>query len=171
MAKRCPPGVICIEMFSIVILLIILGFMIYLQNTTNKTNNTENIYNYKFPTQTAPVEKKQSLISMPVNVPTQRTGSTFTQVGILTKNRNDKNIILPLMGRILMHGRNTWQYYCMSEQNNATRLPVSFNGKSCMNEYGCDELNNGDNVYIQGYNDTFDVTLYEKNNYTYNSYL
>ena len=51
----------------------------------------------------------------------------------------------------------------MSEQNNMVKLPISNKGRSCTNEYGCDNLYNGDDVYIQGYNDLFKVTLY--NNY------
>ena len=47
----------------------------------------------------------------------------------------------------------------MSENN--VKLPVSRNGRSCTNEYGCDDLFNGDTVYIEGYNDSFKVTIYD----------
>ena len=51
----------------------------------------------------------------------------------------------------------------MSDQNNSVKLPVSSNGKSCTNEYGCDSLSNGDTVYLEGYNDAFKVTMYDNN--------
>ena len=48
-----------------------------------------------------------------------------------------------------------------------TKLPISVNGKSCTGEYGCDDINNGDTVYVEGYNDTFKVTVYENNLFQY----
>ena len=41
------------------------------------------------------------------------------------------------------------------------KLPISFKGKSCTNEYGCDDVSNGDTVYVEGINDAFSVTLYD----------
>jgi hypothetical protein len=52
-----------------------------------------------------------------------------------------------------------------------TRLPISLNGKSCSGEYGCNDLYNGDNVYVEGYKDTFTVTLYENGTFRYIPYL
>ena len=40
MAKRCPPGVICIENITIVIVLIILGCVVLFLNILNKRNLT-----------------------------------------------------------------------------------------------------------------------------------
>ena len=40
-------------------------------------------------------------------------------------------------------------------------------GKSCTNEYGCDELSNGDKIYVEGYNNVFNVTIYENSIFTY----
>ena len=38
------------------------------------------------------------------------------------------------------------------------KLPVVNRGKSCTGEYGCDNLQNGDTVYVEGYNDAFKAT-------------
>ena len=56
-----------------------------------------------------------------------------------------------------------WQYYTMSDKNNSVKLPVSKNGRSATQEYGVDELFNGDTVYVEGYNDSFRVTVYDNN--------
>ena len=63
---------------------------------------------------------------------------TFSQMGILTSTNTtpNGNIILPIMGKQLITSRNNWQYYAMSDQNNSIKIPLSFNGKSCMDEYG-----------------------------------
>jgi len=110
---------------------------------------------------------------IPINVQTRATNMNYQQVGILTRSvNNGQDMILPLMGRRLMTGRDKWQYYTISNTGNMnTKLPVSLNGKSCTGEYGCDDINNGDNVYVEGYNDTFRVTMYENSLFNYIPYL
>ena len=71
------------------------------------------------------------------------------------------------MGRPLIANRDKWQYYSMNDKNNAVKLPISFQGKSCTNEYGCNSLNNGDSIYVEGYQDVFRVTMYENNTMQY----
>jgi hypothetical protein len=113
---------------------------------------------------------------IPVNIQTHGTNMAYQQVGILTKSnsQNSQNgqLIMPLMGRKLMTGREKWQYYTMATNGNMnTKLPVSVNGKSCTSEYGCDTINNGDNVYVEGYNDTFRATVYENSGFNYIPFL
>ena len=102
---------------------------------------------------------KDDMYVMPINVRTQGFDSNYRQMGILTST-NNKQIILPLMGRPLITGRDMWQYYTMSETNNI-KLPISRGKRSCTNEYGCDKLYDGDNVFVQGYNEVFNVTVYD----------
>lgn len=102
---------------------------------------------------------KNDMYVMPINVRTQGFDSNYRQMGILTST-NNKQTILPLMGRPLITGRDLWQYYTMSEINNI-KLPISRGKRSCTNEYGCDKLYDGDTVFVQGYNDVFNVTVYD----------
>jgi len=67
----------------------------------------------------------------------------------------------------LFTSRDKWQFYTMSDKNNSVKLPVSKGGRSCTNEYGCDNLYNGDTVYVEGYNDAFKVTIYDNSNIQY----
>jgi hypothetical protein len=109
---------------------------------------------------------------IPINMETRGTGMDYTQIGILTRNQGQEPLILPLMGRQPMTGRDKWQYYTISNTGNMnTKLPVSLNGKSCTGEYGCDILNNGDMVYVEGYSNTFRVTIYENSLFRYIPYL
>lgn len=102
---------------------------------------------------------------MPINIRTQGFDSPYRQVGILTST-NGQEQILALMGRPVLSNRDQWQYYTMSEKNNI-KLPVSVKGKSCMNEYGCDKIYDGDTVYIQGYNNVFRATIYDNDTLRY----
>ena len=103
---------------------------------------------------------------IPINVPTRGFRSEWKQKGILTRT-NGEETILPLMARPLYSNRQKWQYYTMSDKNNSVKLPVVKNGKSCTNEYGCDEIFSGDTVYVEGYGDTFKATIYENNSAEY----
>ena len=97
---------------------------------------------------------------IPINVNTRAVDTNYRQVGLL-KRMNGQEMLLPLMGRPLYVGRDKWQYYTMSDSNNQIKLPVSFKSKSCTSEYGCNEISNGDTVYVDGLNATFQVTMYD----------
>jgi hypothetical protein len=106
-------------------------------------------------------------IQVPVNIETRGVTSSYSQVGILT-NSGPENLILPLMGRRHMTGRDKWQYYTISNTGMVnTKLPVSVKGKSCTSEYGCDSIMNGDQIYVEGYNSTFNATIYENGTFSY----
>jgi hypothetical protein len=104
---------------------------------------------------------------VPVNIETRGLTTGYQQVGILTRTTGG-DMILPLMGRRNMTGRDKWQYYTISNSGNLnTKLPVSVNGKSCTSEYGCDNISNGDFIYVEGYNDSFRATVYETSTFQY----
>ena len=106
-------------------------------------------------------------IQVPVNIETRGVASSYSQVGILT-NSVPETLILPLMGRRHMAGRDKWQYYTISNTGMVnTKLPVSVKGKSCTSEYGCDSIMNGDQIYVEGYNSTFNVTIYDNGTFSY----
>ena len=99
---------------------------------------------------------------IPINIRTQGPpiNTNYRQVGLLTRI-NGKETILPLMGRPLQKNRDKWQFYTMSDKNNSVKLPISFKKKSCTGEYGCDNIYNGDTVYVEGYKDAFQATIYD----------
>jgi len=90
--------------------------------------------------------------------------SNYRQMGILTP-LSYPNRILPLMGRPLFTNRDKWQFYTFSDNN--IKLPMRFQGKSCTNEYGCNNLYNNDIVYVEGYNKGFKVTTYDTDTIKY----
>ena len=106
-------------------------------------------------------------IQVPVNIETRGLRTEYSQVGILT-NKARPDMILPLMGRRHMSGRDKWQYYSISNSGNLnTKLPISVNGRSCTGEYGCDQIMNGESVFVEGYQDNFAATVYETGTFHY----
>jgi len=187
---KCPPGVICFENFTFVFvifaLIIIIYFMYSKQNTNEITISSEKIntppstglfprpsYSFSNVQQDvllnpyAPPLRDERYIQstdirggVPINIDTRAVDTNYRQMGLL-KRMNGPEMLLPLMGRPLFVARDKWQYYTMSDKNNAIKLPVSFKSKSCTNEYGCDEISNGDTVYVDGIDAAFQVTLYD----------
>ena len=220
MKSKCPPGVFCVENYTLGILgLIIVGVLLYLwkgsqgnssTNSTNSTNymkdlassinnlvstiNTGSQYTRPdsvwtsgesvllnpympperderpFLGRTGLMERRSARSGIPINVRTQGVESDYRQVGILTRI-NGQEMILPLMGRPLIAGRDTWNFYTMSDNNSMVKLPITFKNKNCSGEYGCDNISNGDTVYVEGYNDAFKVTMYENNTMRYIPYI
>ena len=200
MARKCPPGVFCIDnitLFILACIAIAVLYMIYKQtknissSKTNKVvvvernNNSNNPYftnpNYLMSSNRGQIylnpyapplkhnpffPSTQDVRGVPINVPTSHYDFNYRQVGILTRASGPETI-LALFGRPLHSNRNKWQYYTMTDKNNSIKLPVSKAGKSCTNEYGCDEIYNGDNVFVEGYNDAFNATIYENANPRY----
>jgi len=191
MAKRCPPGVICVENITIIIVLLILlcvmGFIYYKNNkgdntSINKITREKIIINQPetiIPNIMGSYQRPEDVLldpydpplrddryiqrrggGIPINIQTQSVDTNYRQVGILTR-LNGKETILPLMGRPLFTNRDKWNFYTMNDKNNMIKLPITFKGRSCTNEYGCDNLYNGDTVFVEGYNDAFKVTAYD----------
>lgn len=108
--------------------------------------------------------------SVPINVSTNigSINTSYRQMGIITPlNGSSKDNILPLMGRPLFTNRDKWQYYTISNQHNNVKLPISFKGKSALNDYGVDKIFDGDTIYVEGYNEAFRVTIYETDTIKY----
>ena len=113
------------------------------------------------PPRTVPINVSTNIGSVP-------SGTNYRQMGIMTPlNGTSKDNILPLMGRPLFTNRDKWQYYTISNQHNNVKLPISFKGRSALNDYGVDQIFSGDTVYVEGYNDAFKVTVYENDTIKY----
>lgn len=96
------------------------------------------------------------VVTPPVQI--QYVQPMYLQIGFLTPVSNEKNQILPLMGRRL--NRDYWNYYTISNQHNNIRLPITFKGKNTMADYGVQELDHLDIVLVEGYNTNFKVNIY-----------
>jgi hypothetical protein len=209
--KKCPPGVICIEnysMFFIIVCILILIYIIYntitkqnitvnnspsekiiIKDTARENNNWLNSWIPIWPYTNLPSDplinpyspplrderyfvgtRSVPFGAVPINISTNigAVDTQYRQLGIMN-SVNSKGKIIPLMGRPLFTNRDKWQYYTISPEgnNNNIKLPISRNGKSCTNEYGCDRLYNNDSVYIEGLNEPYRVTMYDNDTIKY----
>jgi hypothetical protein len=213
MAKKCIPGVICIENMTFVLMIIVLvifSYILYItqkMNSASTKNTSQSIYDSKYVSNIpsnvivsttgetiggastrnspgyyinpyGPPQRQDDMFfrrdstdirgGIPINVETRGSPGAYYQVGILTNKESHDPLILTLMARRLTNGRDKWQYYTISNTGNMnTKLPVNVNGKNCSSEYGCDEIQSGDNVFVQGYDKSFKTTIYENSLFSY----
>lgn len=202
MAKKCPPGVICIENVTILFILIVVAaiFLLFYKGSKNQPKRENTVIKddsssffglfpkpsfsfsnhsndvllnpYKAPLRDDRVYRADmnDPRGIPINVSTRAVDANYRQIGILTRVGGPE-MILPLMGKPLYTSRDKWNFYTMSNENSMVKLPITYKNKSCTNEYGCDNLYNGDTVYVEGYNDTFKVTVYDNQVMRYIPYL
>lgn len=212
MARKCPPGILCIENYTLLFFALLIIAILYFMNikynqNLNKThkcgcnkmycgtchnshnqyssdlipflgnshNNRENdvlLNPYSAPLRDDRIfnNSNHNGPKIPINVPTQSYNSEYRQIGILTRI-NGQETILPLLGRPLFSNRDKWNFYTMNDKNGMIKLPIRFKNKSCTSSQGCDNLYNGDTVFVEGYSDTFRVTIYDNNSMEYIPYL
>uniref|UniRef100_A0A6C0EZV8 Uncharacterized protein n=1 Tax=viral metagenome TaxID=1070528 RepID=A0A6C0EZV8_9ZZZZ len=182
--QSCLPNMFCIRNTTIVLVIILgvlIAYIIYSKYGNNGNNGNSgsmpSMQRMYSPFYTMPIPDvlenpyapplrddryNDAVIPIPINVRTQGPPANvnYRQVGLLTRV-NGKETMLPLMGRPLQKNRDKWQFYTMSDKNNSVKLPISFRKKSCTSEYGCDNIYNGDTVYVEGYKDAFRATIYD----------
>jgi hypothetical protein len=186
-----------ISLTFIIICILLLGYLIYMNTKQNNTiinnrpsekiiikdNDRENLFGLipswpytNLPSDpllnpySPPLRDERYFVrgAIPINISTNigAVDTNYRQLGILNST-SSQGKVLPLMGRPLFTNRDKFQYYTMSDQHNSVKLPVSRNGRSCTNEYGCDRLYNGDTVYIEGINEAYKVTMYDNDTIKY----
>jgi len=83
------------------------------------------------------------IASIPINIPTQGLPERFQSVGIMTTPDGQ---VLPLYGRRTATSTDRWNYYTRTDTYNPVPIPVSYKKRDCMDDIGCDELMDGEQV-------------------------
>jgi hypothetical protein len=110
-----------------------------------------------------PERSYNTTYSVPINIPTRGLASNYQQVGVITSDTPEGGKILPLFGRPQWKGANRWNFYTSTDQYNSLKLPIYSKKRDCQDQIGCDELYDGDQVFIPQYgeNAKFKVTMYK----------
>lgn len=172
MAKKCPPGVMCLTPGLIIGVLIgIAVFVFIIKNGIldfNKEKQPINIYN-SIPSPSVigggddrytrapeplrfwqtPPDLRGALLppgAVPINVPTRGLPQSYQQMGIIKSGDQ----LLPLYGRQTAYRSDRYNYYTRTDTYNPVQLPVKYQKRDCMDSIGCEELLGGENIQIAG---------------------
>lgn len=83
------------------------------------------------------------------------------QMGILTGGGET----LPLFGKAVRGRRDRFHYYTTTGGDNLYPLPITYNGRDCIEDIGCEELYGNETVSVTGKTGSFIVTLYRTDNF------
>jgi hypothetical protein len=118
-----------------------------------------------------PERSNNPVYGVPINVPTRGFVGGFQQVGMLYKDEvadpdkkignNSDSTIVALYGRPVDTSRNKWSYYATGDGFQAVKIPVSYKGRKCDTEFGCEEITSRDEVAIPPYNGKFKAEIYD----------
>ena len=194
MKKKCHSNFKYIYLFLILFVFFIISILIYFSkqkieviNSINSISNPITSPNYPYnniPTDvllnpySPPLRDERFLIpqinyipagTIPINVSTNigAVDTNYRQVGIITSTSSKNKEVLSLMGRPVFNNRNLWQYYTISNQHNNVKLPIKVKGKNATTEYGVDKIYTNDNIFVEGYDENYKVTVYENDTIKY----
>ena len=110
---------------------------------------------------------------VPINIPTRGYSGNYQQVGALIQDGTDDSSkkILPLYGKPTYPGSRSWLYYTGTDGFSSVKLPIENKGRSCQGDHGCQEIMDGEDISINGYDSTFKVNLYNLDKPRYIPYI
>ena len=82
----------------------------------------------------------------------------YHQIGFLFNER--MQLTLPLYGRRTYASSIMWNYYTLSDQLQTIPISLERDGRDCVKDIGCKELDSGDTVKVVGFGEPFEVKLY-----------
>ena len=161
--------------FILVVLLTIVSTLLYYaNNSNNKKTDYPKVDNCHCPKVDVEVEVKEVKSSIPVypkELPTYEDNRAYQQVGILTSNDSggsNEPTILPLFSKRANNHRDRWNYYTTTDKNTMLRLPIRHDNMNCDDDIGCNEIYDGNTLYIEMYKGkTFTATIYKKQTLSY----
>jgi hypothetical protein len=84
------------------------------------------------------------------------------QMGILT---NEEGETLPLYGKEVRGRRDRYHYYTTTGGENLYPIPVSHDGRDCIDDIGCQELYGNEAVSVTGKTGSFGVKMYRTDDF------
>jgi hypothetical protein len=167
--------------FILAVSLLIVGSLLYYANSNNSNkSNKKDIKGIidrcpvcpmcptcplcpKVDTSSSSSVSSSSIPVYPKELPSYDNNREYQQVGILTSNDNNEPIILPLFSKRANNHRDRWNYYTTTDKNTMLRLPISHDNMKCDDDIGCNEIYDGNTLYIEMYKGkTFTATIYKK---------
>lgn len=84
------------------------------------------------------------------------------QMGILTSEEGET---LPLYGKEVRGRRDRYHYYTTTGGENLYPIPVSHDGRDCIDDIGCQELYGNESVSVTGKTGSFNVKMYRTDDF------
>ena len=144
-------------MVTLVLLVVILGYMWYNPQVIEVPVEVE--VPVMVPVRTQEVRREPEFRGPPIK---QYKPGHMQQMGILTSEEGET---LPLYGKEVRGRRDRYHYYTTTGGENLYPIPVSHDGRDCVDDIGCQELYGNEAVSVTGKNGSFDVKMYRTDDF------
>lgn len=144
-------------MVTLVVLVVVLGYMWYNPQVVEVPVEVE--VPVMVPVRTQEVRRERVYRGPPIK---QYKPGHMQQMGILL---NAEGETLPLYGKEVRGRRDRYHYYTTTGGENLYPIPVSHDGRDCVDDIGCQELYGNEAVSVTGKNGSFDVKMYRTDDF------
>jgi len=148
-------------MVTLVVLVVVLGYMWYNPTIVEVPVEVEVpvMVPPPRPVRTQEVRRAPEFRGPPIK---QYKPGRMQQMGILVSGEGET---LPLYGKEVRGRRDRYHYYTTTGGENLYPIPVSHDGRDCVDDIGCQELYGNEAVSVTGKNDSFDVKMYRTDDF------
>ena len=145
--------------FVIIALIVAIGYMTYNPQVVKVPVEVPVIVTPPRPVRTRETRREPEFRGPPIK---QYKPGHMQQMGLLL---GEGDMTLPLYGKEVRGRRDRYHYYTTTSGDNLYPIPVSHNGRDCIDDIGCQELYGNESVNVTGKDGSFDVKMYRTDDF------
>lgn len=144
---------------TLIILTFIVGYMFYNPKVVEVPVEIPVIVPPPRPIRSQEVRREPEFRGPPIK---QYKPGRMQQMGVLVSEGGET---LPLYGKEVRGRRDRYHYYTTTGGENLYPIPVTHDGRDCVDDIGCQELYGNESVTVTGKTDSFDVKMYRTDDF------
>lgn len=144
---------------ALIVLLVIVAYMWYNPQVVEVPVEVPVMVPPPRPMRTREIRREPEFRGPPIK---QYKPGHMQQMGILVGGDGET---LPLYGKEVRGRRDRYHYYTTTGGENLYPIPVTHNGRDCIDDIGCQELYGNETVTVTGKTGSFDVKMYRTDDF------
>lgn len=144
---------------TLIILTFIVGYMFYNPKVVEVPVEIPVIVPPPRPIRSQEVRREPEFRGPPIK---QYKPGRMQQMGVLVSEGGET---LPLYGKEVRGRRDRYHYYTTTGGENLYPIPVTYDGRDCVDDIGCQELYGNESVAVTGKTESFDVKMYRTDDF------
>lgn len=144
---------------ALIVLLVIVAYMWYNPQVVEVPVEVPVMVPPPRPMRTREIRREPEFRGPPIK---QYKPGHMQQMGILVGGDGET---LPLYGKEVRGRRDRYHYYTTTGGENLYPIPVTHNGRDCIDDIGCQELYGNETVTVTGKTGSFEVKMYRTDDF------
>lgn len=144
---------------ALIVLLVIVAYMWYNPQVVEVPVEVPVMVPPPRPMRTREIRREPEFRGPPIK---QYKPGHMQQMGILVGGDGET---LPLYGKEVRGRRDRYHYYTTTGGENLYPIPVTHNGRDCIDDIGCQELYGNETVSVTGKTGSFEVKMYRTDDF------